>query len=402
MKRHPTLEDDVVVYANATILGGDTVIGQGAVIGSNVWLTQSVAPGTVVSLEKPQLRMKGAVHRTLRELGNMRPTSPLSPVLRGEGSGVRGGDFSQSKCTPHPQPLSPEYRGEGKIMLPNASSSIRAPSIPTPSRGPPTSCDAAASWRFPPRRSTAWERTPSTPTRWPASSPRRAGPSNNPLIVHVAELEQVASAHDESARSHFPHSRQHSGPVRSRWCCQRARNVPDIVTGGGSTVAVRMPAHPVALALLRAVNLPLAAPSANRSSELSPTCADHVLRGLDGRIDLVLDAGPTTAGIESTVLDLTTTPPRLLRPGPITPAQLEAIIGPISPIGPILSSVASEKTPLASPGMLPRHYAPHTPLECATVERVRELVQEGKRVGWVTWSATPETNATSACCRRMQ
>src|SRR5438874_1742255 len=85
----------------------------------------------------------------------------------------------------------------------------------------------------------------------------------------------------------------------------------------------------------------------------------------------VADAGPATRGIESTVLDLTTTPPRLLRPGPITPGQLEAIIGPITRI---VSSVNEEKTPLASPGMLPRHYAPRTPLECAGVERVRELV----------------------------
>src|SRR5204862_2820372 len=91
--------------------------------------------------------------------------------------------------------------------------------------------------------------------------------------------------------------------------------VPDVVTAGGPTVAVRMPAHPVALALIRAAGVPVAAPSANRSTALSPTRAEHVLRGLDGRIDLVLDGGHAPGGIESTVLDLTSTPPRLLRPG---------------------------------------------------------------------------------------
>jgi L-threonylcarbamoyladenylate synthase len=219
-------------------------------------------------------------------------------------------------------------------------------------------------------------------------------PSNNPLIVHIAEIEQVSLLTTGRPTAFFSLTAAFwPGPLTL--VLPKSANVPDIVTGGGSTVAVRMPAHPVALALLREVNLPLAAPSANRSSELSPTCADHVLRGLDGRIDLLLDAGPTTAGIESTVLDLTTTPPRLLRLGPITPGQIEAIIGPIGHIGPIPTLDSDEKTPLASPGMLPRHYAPRTPLECAAAERVRELVHEGNRVGWVTWSATPETNAAT-------
>ena len=216
-------------------------------------------------------------------------------------------------------------------------------------------------------------------------------PSNNPLIVHVADVQQVAHlTTSRPAAFHALTAAFWPGPLTL--VLPKSANVPDIVTGGGATVAVRMPAHPVALALLRETKLPLAAPSANRSSELSPTCAEHVLRGLAGRIDLILDAGPTTAGIESTVLDLSTTPPRLLRPGPITPAQIEAVIGPIASI---ISSTTDETMPLASPGMLPRHYAPRTPLECGTVERVRELAREGKRVGWVTWSATPEANAAT-------
>src|SRR5205814_1377019 len=136
----------------------------------------------------------------------------------------------------------------------------------------------------------------------------------------------------------------------------KSNQVPALITAGGPTVALRVPAHPVALALLHACGLPLAAPSANPSSLLSPTTAEHVLRGLDGKIDLILDAGPTPGGLESTVLDVSVTPPRLLRPGMITPAQLEAIIGPIE------RRAQQSSTDLArSPGLQQRHYAPRTP-----------------------------------------
>src|SRR5262249_50191969 len=137
--------------------------------------------------------------------------------------------------------------------------------------------------------------------------------------------------------------------------------IPDAVTAGGPTVGVRMPGHPVALALLQTARLPIAAPSANRSAGVSPTRAEHVLKDLDGRINLVLDAGPTPGGLESTVLDLPRRPPRLLRPGLVTVAQLEAVIGAIDqsqgpgPVGDV---------PLASPGLMTRHYSPRTPLEC--------------------------------------
>jgi L-threonylcarbamoyladenylate synthase len=145
-----------------------------------------------------------------------------------------------------------------------------------------------------------------------------------------------------------------------------------------------VPAHPVALALLRASRVPLAAPSANRSTELSPTAAEHVLRSLDGRIDMVLDAGPTTGGIESTVLDLTTDPPRLLRPGLVSPAEIEAVIGRIQ----TLSQTAAETgSPGRSPGLMQKHYAPRAPLELADGDgrvRVEALTRDGRRVGWLS------------------
>jgi L-threonylcarbamoyladenylate synthase len=214
-------------------------------------------------------------------------------------------------------------------------------------------------------------------------------PANNPLIVHVAEAararELVAEWPDAAAllaRRFWP------GPLTL--VLPRGRAVPEIVAAGGPTVAVRMPAHPVARGLIEAAGLPIAAPSANRSSGVSPTRAEHVLRDLGGRIDLILDGGPTPGGLESTVLDLTTVPPRLLRPGLVTPGEIEAIIGPIR--------VSSEKTtesrmPMPSPGMLARHYAPRALLECAADdgwERVEALLRSGVSVGWLTFDLAPD------------
>jgi L-threonylcarbamoyladenylate synthase len=121
-------------------------------------------------------------------------------------------------------------------------------------------------------------------------------------------------------------------------------------------VGLRAPAHPAAQALLTATGLPIAAPSANPAGQASPTTADHVAAGLGDRIDLIVDGGPCPIGLESTVLDLTCAPPRLLRPGGITREQLEAVIGPLA-----APDVTSD-TPLRSPGQLASHYAPARPL----------------------------------------
>jgi len=117
-----------------------------------------------------------------------------------------------------------------------------------------------------------------------------------------------------------------------------------------------MPAHPIALALIRAAGVPLAAPSANRFTELSPTTADHVRRGLGTDIDYILDGGPCNVGIESTVLSLVGSGPTLLRPGGISRTELEAIVGPIA------SAQEARAGAHPSPGMHPRHYSPRTPL----------------------------------------
>jgi L-threonylcarbamoyladenylate synthase len=219
-------------------------------------------------------------------------------------------------------------------------------------------------------------------------------PSNNPLIVHVPDVEQAKALVTDWPETASRLAEQFwPGPLTL--ILPKSAVVPEIVTAGGPTVALRVPAHPVAQALLRTAQIPIAAPSANRSMRLSPTRAEHVIRDLSGRIAMILDGGPTPGGLESTVLDLTTTPPRLLRPGPIAPAEVEACIGPVSHAR---TDSETGEAPLSSPGMLARHYAPRTPLELVDAddrERVPLLLSQGERVGWVVFApvSAPESEA---------
>jgi L-threonylcarbamoyladenylate synthase len=204
-------------------------------------------------------------------------------------------------------------------------------------------------------------------------------PATNPIIVHVAsvnEAKQLVTAWPESAQRLA--DRFWPGPLTL--VLRKAPHVPDLVTANGPTVALRIPAHPVALALLKACNFPLAAPSANRSAELSPTLPEHVLRSLGDRIDLLLDAGPTSGGLESTVLDMTTDPPLLLRPGLVTITELEALLGPIQ------RDTHPDQGIARSPGQMPRHYAPRTKLDLTrdSAPHVSALAAQGLRVGWLT------------------
>ncbi len=180
-------------------------------------------------------------------------------------------------------------------------------------------------------------------------------PNTSPVIVHVSDYDmatKVAAAWPEKARvlaeKFWP------GPLT--FVLPKTPAVPDIVTAGLPTVGVRMPAHPVALALIAAAQIPVAAPSANRFAQVSPTTAEHVRQALGDRVDFILDGGPCTVGIESTVLSLVEDVPVLLRPGGISRQQIEAVIGEIASAEP-----ASEGAH-PSPGMHPRHYSPRTPL----------------------------------------
>ncbi|HLK59699.1 MAG TPA: L-threonylcarbamoyladenylate synthase [Chthonomonadaceae bacterium] len=219
-------------------------------------------------------------------------------------------------------------------------------------------------------------------------------PSNNPLIVHAPDVEaarQLVAAWPEAAERLA--ARFWPGPLTL--VLPRANTIPDIVTAGGPTVAVRVPAHPVALALLRAAEIPLAAPSANRSTQLSPTRAEHVAEGLSGLIPMILDAGPTTGGLESTVISLTTPRPTLLRPGLISPAELRSVVGRLG----LREETADTHAPLPSPGLTARHYAPRARLEIAEnggAQRVQDLAQNGVRVGWLTFALPPEARQPTA------
>jgi len=180
-------------------------------------------------------------------------------------------------------------------------------------------------------------------------------PPESPLIVHAASLEMARglalkwpAAAECLARHYWP------GPLTL--VLLKRPVIPDMVTAGLATVGLRVPAHPMALALIRAAGVPIAAPSANLFTQLSPTTAEHVRRSLGDAVDLVLDGGPAAVGIESTVLSLAGAQPVLLRPGIIPLPEIESLIG---PVGAASQSGAGSH---ASPGMHPRHYSPRTPL----------------------------------------
>jgi L-threonylcarbamoyladenylate synthase len=183
-------------------------------------------------------------------------------------------------------------------------------------------------------------------------------PAFNPLIVHlegIAQARQCTAAWPETADRLA--GRFWPGPLTL--VLPRSSVIPRIVTGGRETVALRVPAPAVARGLIERVGRPLAAPSANRSNRVSPTRAEHVLADLDGRIELILDSGPTTVGLESTVLDLTRSPLRILRPGPIGPAEIEGCLEGLDQVESVRLDMTTSEV-AASPGMLPVHYAPRT------------------------------------------
>ena len=201
-------------------------------------------------------------------------------------------------------------------------------------------------------------------------------PADNPLIVHIhdrSQLNGICEVNDTAIRlmdAFWP------GPLTI--ILPRKAAVPDVVTANLDTVAVRMPSHPVAMALLAACNLPIAAPSANRSGKPSPTAARHVFDDMDGRIRLIIDGGESDVGLESTVISLAGEKPCILRPGGVTKAMLEAVIGEVDLAGSILRPLEKGEKAL-SPGMMYRHYSPDGQVtliegeESQVVEALRRL-----------------------------
>lgn len=207
-------------------------------------------------------------------------------------------------------------------------------------------------------------------------------PATNPVILHV---EGIASAWP--LVSHWPTAAQAladrfwPGPLTLVLPASAA--VPAIVRAGGPSVALRCPDHPIALALIRAAGRPLAAPSANRSQHLSPTRAEHVASSLGEGVDLILDGGPTAAGLESTILDLSGQQPRILRPGPIGPADLTEILGLVE----LWEGAVPAGEIQAAPGMAERHYSPRAQLDL--VARGAGLREAAGRVAYVGLGALP-------------
>lgn len=210
-------------------------------------------------------------------------------------------------------------------------------------------------------------------------------PSDNPLIVHIAEREQVG----ELAAFTPPNAvilMEAFWPGPLTLVMPKSARIPDSVTAGLGTVGVRMPMHPVALALIRAAGVPVAAPSANTSGRPSPTSAQHVMEDLMGKVDVIIDAGPAAVGLESTVLDITSEPATILRPGGITPRQVEELLGAVQ-IDPALTVGMSESAVPRSPGMKYTHYSPKADVIIvegearAVADKIGRLVEEYKSKG---------------------
>jgi L-threonylcarbamoyladenylate synthase len=244
-------------------------------------------------------------------------------------------------------------------------------------------------------------------------------PPSSPLIVHVSSIEMARSLvrewperAEQLARIFWP------GPLTL--VLPKKPHVPDRLTAGLDTVGVRMPAHPIAQELIREAGVPIAAPSANRFTELSPTSAQHVRDGLGSGVSMVLDGGPSKVGIESTVLSLAGPVAVLLRPGMVTQQEIEAVIGPVK----VLASAPGDAH--SSPGLHARHYSPKTPLYLIETGRLptsgrgifiqmpadprayaavlyeRLHAADAQGWDWIALEHPPRTEEWSAICDRLE
>ena len=210
-------------------------------------------------------------------------------------------------------------------------------------------------------------------------------PVDNPLIVHICDIKQlytlvrtVPKEAEKLASLYWP------GPMTM--ILPKADCIPNEVSAGLDTVAVRFPSHPAAQAVIRESGLPLAAPSANLSGRPSPTTAQHVLHDLGGRIDAILDGGPCSVGLESTVVTLACNPPRLLRPGGITLEQLRKALGEVVLDPAVLNPLAAGEQ-ASSPGMKYKHYAP----------KANVILIDGTREAYLAYVNTHQENAGALC-----
>ncbi len=214
-------------------------------------------------------------------------------------------------------------------------------------------------------------------------------PSDNPLILHITSVEELPFLAEEVPQAAYALAEAFwPGPMTL--VLRKTARVPYGVTGGLDTVAVRMPSHPVARAIIRAAGVPIAAPSANASGRPSPTKALHVLEDLDGRVDMVVDGGTAGIGLESTIIDVSGGRPMILRPGYITEEMLSAVVGKVE-LDTAVTGMLQEDIKPRAPGMKSRHYAPKaemtvflgSPAEvCAAIEEaLGRAAAAGRRAG---------------------
>lgn len=224
-------------------------------------------------------------------------------------------------------------------------------------------------------------------------------PADNPLIVHLAEAtdmskyaRQIPEMAGQLAAKFWP------GPLTL--VLEKADVIPLLVTAGSNTVTLRVPKHPIAQALMRLAGVPIAAPSANTSGRPSPTMAEDVRADLDGKIDLIIDGGPTDVGVESTVLDLVLDPPTILRPGKITIEDLRPLLPNVQLLSD-MKKISQESLPVRSPGLKYKHYSPnstvvliHAKDEASWVAKVNEFVsiaaQKNQQVAIISQFAEPQ------------
>jgi L-threonylcarbamoyladenylate synthase len=224
-------------------------------------------------------------------------------------------------------------------------------------------------------------------------------PSHNPVIVHVASLEMAARCVDvfppsgvQLAKAFWP------GPLTL--VLPRAKTIPKIVMADGETVGIRWPFHPLIQAVIRECDFPLAAPSANLSNQISPTNAGHVYKQLNGKIHAIVDGGQSTVGIESTVLDLTVSPPQILRPGMIHAESLAAVCGEVQGLKP-----GGQGPELRSPGLLKKHYSPKAKLvvlnwndDAELKQKIRDLKLKPQNCHIIAYAHVPSPEQFARVC----
>lgn len=232
-------------------------------------------------------------------------------------------------------------------------------------------------------------------------------PMDNPLIIHIADKKQInAFVKEIPEKAEILMERFWPGPLTIIF---KKKNgvLSDKATAGLDSVAVRIPDHPVALALLKKCQLPIAAPSANSSGKPSPTNAQHVMDDLNGKIAGVLDGGSTGVGVESTVVDCTGEIPVILRPGGVTKEQLEAVVGEVQ----LDAALSDEASKPKAPGMKYQHYAPNAPLYLVNGSKsflqrlIEEKQNEGLRVGVLATEETVQyyqSDVVIACGKRAE